>query len=115
MEIRGKDYIAYVNIAGAVSSILALLLTLSQNVSFAFVIEALVAIAFFIATAGTLILLACRLKKWLKLDSKWPYVFLFWLIIGMGIAFAALIFAALGYFFTNSFVYLFSTAIQDIK
>ena len=115
MKMRGKDYIAYVNIAGAVSSILALLLTLSQNDSFAFVLKLLVAIAFFIATAGTLGVFACRFKRWLITDPKWPYVFLFWLVIGMGIAFASLLFAVIGFFLMDTFIFLFSSAIHDIK
>ena len=115
MENRGKDYISYINIGGAVSSILALLLTLSQNDSFAFVLKSLVAIAFFIATAGTLGMFSYRFRKWLIVVPKWPYVFLYWLVIGMGIAFVSLLFAVIGYFLINSFIYLFSTAIHDIQ
>lgn len=44
--MRGKEYISFINVAGAVSSILALVLTLSQNVTIAFVIKSLVAIVF---------------------------------------------------------------------
>ena len=49
-----KDYLLFLNVAGSVCSILALMLTLSQNITFALCVEALIAVAFFIATAGTL-------------------------------------------------------------
>lgn len=47
MVIKGKDYLSFLNVAGAVCSILALLLTLSQNVTIAFVIKALSISIFF--------------------------------------------------------------------
>ena len=61
--MTGKDYLAFFNIAGAMSSILALILTLSQNLTVAIVMESVVAVAFFIATVGTLGAFAFKFEK----------------------------------------------------
>ena len=47
--MQGKDYLSFLNIVGAVSSILALLLTLSQNDTFAIALKVFVAIVFFLS------------------------------------------------------------------
>lgn len=44
--MQGQDYLSFLNIAEAVSSILALLLTLSQNATFAVALKVFVAIFF---------------------------------------------------------------------
>lgn len=113
--MTGKDYLAFLNLAGAVCSILALILTLSQNVTMAIVIESLVAVVFFIATAGTLGAFARKLEKWIIGTSYWPYHLLFWMILGMAIAFASLMIASIGYMLTAGFIHMFTGAIQDIN
>lgn len=113
--MTGKDYLAFLNIAGAVCSILALMLTLSQNVTMAIVIESFIAVIFFIATVGTLGAFARKFEKWIIGTSYWPYHLLFWMILGMAIAFASLIIASIGYMFTAGFIHLFTGAIRDIN
>jgi len=113
--MKGKDYLAFLNLAGAVSSILALLLTLSQNVTFAIVIKSLVAIVFFIATIGTLGRFAYLFNKEIIKSNYWPYHLLYWLIIGMLIIILALIVADLSYQLTTVLIGLFSSTIVDVK
>ncbi len=104
-----KDYLSFLNVAGSVSSILALLLTLSTNVTFALGIEILVAIAFFIATSGVLGGYAYRLNKWLINSNKWMidgdnmcYHLLFWLVSGLLIICISAFFSAIGFYVTRS-------------
>lgn len=112
--MRGKDYISFLNVAGAVSSILALLLTLSQNVTIALVIKSLVAIVFFIASTGTLGAFAHNFnKKFIKTDY-WPYHLFYWLVLGMAIIFISLIISAISYLLTSGLVQLFIGSIDDI-
>ena len=74
--MKGKDYLAFLNVAGAVSSILALVLTLSQNATIAFAIKALVSVVFFIATTGTLGAFAYSLnKKFIKSEVSTQLLF----------------------------------------
>ena len=112
--MTGKDYLAILNLAGAVSSILALMLTLSQNVTMAVVIESLIAVVFFIATAGTLGAFAHKIEKHIK-TSYWPYHLLFWMVFGMAIIFVSLMVASIGYMLTTAFIYMFTGAIQEIN
>lgn len=113
--MTGKDYLTFLNIAGVVCSILALMLTLSQNVTMAIVVESLVAVVFFIATAGTLGAFAHKFEKWIIVTSYWPYHLLFWMAFGMAIAFASFIIASIGYMFTAGFIHMFTEAIRDIN
>lgn len=113
--MSAKDYLLFLNVAGSVCSILALLLTLSQNVTFALCVEALIAVAFFIATAGTLGALAYKLEKTFIKDDYWPYHWLFWLVFGMAIAFASLMVASAGFMFAAGFIHLGISAIHDFK
>lgn len=113
--MKGKDYLAFLNLAGAVSSILALLLTLSQNVTFAIIIKSLVAIVFFIATAGTLGGFAYSLRKKIIKSDYWPYHLLYWLILGMSIIFIALLVAASSYLLTTGLIHMFTDVIDDIN
>lgn len=113
--MKGKDYLAFLNVAGAVCSILALVLTLSQNATVAFVIKALVSIVFFIATAGTLGAFAYSLnKKYIK-SEYWPYHLLYWLTLGMAIIFASLVIASIGYILTEALVLIFAGVMKDIQ
>lgn len=113
--MRGKDYMSFLNVAGAVSSILALLLALSQNVTIALVIKSLVAIVFFIASTGTLGAFAHILnKKFIKIDY-WPYHLFYWLVLGMAIIFISLIISAISYLLTSGLVQLFIGSIDDIR
>lgn len=113
--MRGKDYISFLNVAGAISSILALLLTLAQNVTIALVIKSLVSIVFFIATTGTLGAFADNLnKKYIKSDY-WPFHLLYWLVLGMAILFTSLMIAAISYLLTSGLVQLFTGCINDFK
>lgn len=113
--MSGKDYISFLNVAGAVSSILALVLTLSQNVTIAFVIKSLVAIVSFIATTGTLGALAHRLNKVLVTTDYWPYHLLYWLVLGMAIIFASLVISSIGYMLTTLLIDLFISFIDSIN
>lgn len=113
--MQGKDYISFLNVAGAVCSILALLLTLSQNVTIAFVIKSFVAIVFFIATTGTLGAVAHNLNKWLIKSEYWPYHLLYWLVFGMAIIFVSLMIASIGYLLSSGLVQIFTGFIHDIK
>ena len=113
--MKGKDYLAFLNVAGAVSSILALLLTLSQNVTIALVIKALVSIVFFIAAAGTLGAFAYNINKRFIKSEYWPYHLLYWLILGMAIIFLSLLIATISYMLTAVLVQLFVDTIGDIQ
>lgn len=113
--MRGKDYISFLNVAGAVSSILALLLTLSQNVTIAIVLKSLVAIVFFIASSGTLGAIAYNLNKnYIKTDY-WPYHLFYWLVLGMAIIFVSLIISSISYLLMSGLIQLFTGFIDDIK
>ena len=113
--MKGKDYLAFLNVAGAVSSILALVLTLSQNATIAFVIKALVSVVFFIATTGTLGAFAYSLNKKFIKSEYWPYHLLYWMILGMAIIFASLVIASFGYMLTSGFVQIFLGMINNIQ
>ena len=113
--MKGKDYLAFLNIAGAVSSILALLVTLSQNVTIAMVLKSLVAIVFFIATTGTLGAFAYNLNKRSIKSEYWPYHLLYWLVLGMAIVFASLFVAAISFNTTKVLMDLFSDIIHSIQ
>lgn len=113
--MRGKDYISFLNVAGAVSSILALVLTLSQNVTIALVIKSLVAIVFFIATTGTLGALAHRLNKVFVTTDYWPCHLLYWLVLGMAIIFVSFIVSSIGYMLTAFLIDLFISFIDSIN
>lgn len=113
--MRGKDYISFLNVAGAVSSILALLLALSQNVTIALVIKSLVAIVFFIASTGTLGAFAHILNKKFIKKNYWPYHLFYWLVLGMAIIFISLIISAISYLLTSGLVQLFIGSIDDIR
>lgn len=113
--MKGKDYLAFLNVAGAVSSILALVLTLSQNATIAFVIKALVSVVFFIATTGTIGAFAYNLNKKFIKSEYWPYHLLYWMILGMAIIFASLVIASFGYMLTSGFVQIFLGMINDIQ
>ena len=115
MAMKGKDYLFFLNVAGAVSSILALLLTLSQNVTIAFVIKALVSIVFFIATTGTLGAFAYSINKRIIKSEYWPYHLLYWMILGMAIIFISLIISAISYLLTSGLVQLFIGSMDDIR
>jgi hypothetical protein len=113
--MKGKDYLVFINIAGAVCSILALFLTLSQNMTIAIVLKSLVAIVFFIATAGTIGAFAYSLnKKFIKSDY-WPYHLLYWLIIGMTILFVSLFVAAVSYNTTTVLLEMFTSIIHSVQ
>ena len=110
-----KKYMSFLNVAGAVSSILALIVTLSQNVTIALVLKSLVAIVFFIASTGTLGAIAHNLrKKFIKTDY-WPYHLFYWLILGMAIIFVSFLISSLSYLLTAGLVQLFTGFIDDIK
>ncbi len=113
--MKGKDYLAFLNLAGAVSSILALLLTLSQNVTFAIIIKSLVAILFFIATVGTLGGVAYSFSKKIVKSDYWPCHLSYWLFWGMIIVIIAFFVALFAYMISSWFVYLFNSAIDEIK
>lgn len=113
--MKGKDYLAFLNVAGAVSSILALVLTLSQNATIAFVIKALVSVVFFIATTGTLGAFAYSLNKKIIKSEYWPYHLLYWMVMGMAIIFASLIIASIGYLLTAALVQIFAGMIKDVQ
>ena len=113
--MKGKDYLALLNIAGAVCSILALLLTLSQNVTIAMVLKSLVAIVFFIATTGTLGAFAYNLNKRFIKSEYWPYHLLYWLVLGMAIIFASLLIAAISYMLTTALVDMFTSIIRSVQ
>ena len=115
MAMKGKDYLAFLNVAGAVSSILALLLTLSQNVTIAFVIKALVSIVFFIATTGTFGAFAYNINKRFIKSEYWPYHLLYWMILGMAIVFFSLIIASISYMLTTGLIQIFLGMINDIQ
>ena len=115
MAMKGKDYLAFLNVAGAVSSILALLLTLSMNVTIAFVIKALVSVVFFIATTGTLGNFAYNINKRFIKSDYWPYHLLYWMILGMAIIFISLIIASISYMLTTGLIQIFSSIIKDIQ
>lgn len=110
-----KDYMLFLNVAGSVCSILALMLTISQNVTFALCVEALIAVVFFIATAGTLGALAYKLERVFIKENYWPFHLLFWLTFGLAIAFASLMVASAGFMFTAGFIHLGISAIHDFK
>lgn len=112
--MRGKDYVAFLNVAGAVCSILALLLTLSQNVTFALVVEALFAVAFFIGAAGLLGGYALKLNRWLYI-SNWYTNMLYWLVLGLGIVFLSAIVASLGFMATRGLLDIGLDAIEGLK
>lgn len=113
--MKGKDYLAFLNVAGAVSSILALVLTLSQDATIAFVIKALVSVVFFIATTGTLGAFAYSLNKRFVKSEYWPYHLLYWMAMGMAIIFTSLVIASFGYMLTSGLVQIFSGIINDIQ
>ncbi len=115
IAMKSKEYLAFLNVAGAVSSILALLLTLSQNVTIAFMIKALVSIVFFIATTGTLGAFAYNLNKRFIKSEYWPYHLLYWMILGMTIIFFSLIIASVSYMLTTALVQIFAGMINDIQ
>lgn len=112
--MRGKEYISFLNIAGAICSILALLLTLSRNVTIALVLKSLVAIVFFIATAGTLGNFAYSLNTKIIKTDYWPYHLLYWLVLGMAIIWMSYMISSLGYIFTSGLIQLFTGSIDDI-
>lgn len=113
--MKGKDYLAFLNVAGAVCSILALLLTLSKNVTIALVLKSLVVIVFFIATAGTLAAFAYNLnKKYLKSDY-WPYHLLYWLGLGMVILILSMMISGISYGVTTLIFDFFSLIFDCIK
>ena len=114
-KMCGRDYISFLNVAGAISSILALLLTLSQNVTIALVIKSFVSIVFFIATTGTLGAFAYNLNKKFVKSSYWPYHLFYWLVLGMAILFVSLIIASIGYLLTTGLLQIFTSCINDIK
>lgn len=113
--MKGKNYLAFLNIAGAVCSILALLLTLSQNVTIAMVLKSLVAIVFFIATTGTLGAFAYNLNKWFIMSEYWPYHLLYWLVLGMAIIFTSLLIAVISYMLTTALIDMFADVIHCIQ
>lgn len=113
--MKGKDYLAFLNIAGAICSILALLLTLSQNVTIAMVLKSLMAIVFFIATTGTLGAFAYNLNKRFIKSEYWPYHMLYWLILGMAIIFASLFIAAISYNATTALMDMFTSIIHSVQ
>lgn len=113
--MKGKDYLAFLNLAGAVCSILALLLTLSQNVTIAIVLKSLVAIVFFIAMIGTLGAFAYNLRKRFIKSEYWPYHLLYWLVLGMAIIFASLFIAAISFNTTKVLMDLFADIIQSVQ
>ena len=113
--MKGKDYLAFLNIAGAICSILALLLTLSQNVTIAMVLKSLIAIVFFIATTGTLGAFAYNLNKRFIKSEYWPYHMLYWLILGMTIIFASLFIAAISYNATTALMDMFTSIIHSVQ
>ena len=100
---------------GGVCSILALLLTLSQNVTIAMVLKSLVAIVFFIATTGTLGAFAYNLNKRFIKSEYWPYHLLYWLVLGMAIVFASLFIAAISFNTTKVLMDMFSDVIQGVR
>ena len=113
--MKGKDYLSFLNIAGAVCSILALLLTLSQNVTIAMVLTSLVAIVFFIATTGTLGAFAYNLNRRFIKSEYWPYHLLYWLILGMAIVFVSMFIAAVSYNTTTALMDMFASIIQSVR
>lgn len=115
MVMKGKDYLSFLNVAGAVCSILALLLTLSQNVTIAFVIKALGAIVFFIATTGTLGALAYSLNKRSIKSEYWPYHLLYWMTLGMAIIFLSLVIASVSYMLTSALIQIFADLMNEIQ
>ena len=114
MDMNGKDYVAILNVTGAVCSILALLLTLSQNVTFALVVEALISIAFFIGTAGVLGGYALKFNRWLYI-KYWYSHLLYWLVLGLGIVFLSSLVAAVGFMSTSAILNLGLDAIEGLK
>lgn len=113
--MKGKDCLFFLNVAGAVSSILALLLTLSQNVTIAMVLKSLVAIVFFIATTGTLGSFAYNLNKRFIKSEYWPYHLLYWLVLGMAIVYVSLFMAVISYNTTKALMDMFSDVIQSVQ
>lgn len=113
--MQGRDYLSFLNMAGAVSSILALLLTLSQNATFSIALKVFVAIVFFVASAGVFGAGAYYLRRiWIK-STYWPFLLLFWLVSGMLICFISALVAAVSYFAVDSLIYLFKSAVENIN
>lgn len=110
-----REYLSYLNVAGAISSILALFLTISQNNSFAFIIKVLVAISFFVATAGTLAAWANWLRVRIIKEPKWSYNMLFWLLAAALIISVSFAVASVSFILTSGCFQLWRDMIQSIK
>lgn len=114
-KMKSIYYLDFLNIAGSVSSILALLLTLSQNVTIAVILKSLVAIVFFIATTGTLGYIAYNLNKRFIKSDYWSFHLLYWLVSVMLIIFISLFVAAISYNAATALIEMFTSIIHSIQ
>ena len=110
-----KDFLIFLNIAGAVSSILALMLTVAQNADLAFIIKALFSVLFFIAAFGTCLAIFKELCAKIIKRDYWPYYLLFWLVVGSLIIIISFIIASLGLLIITGFIQIGSGIVNDIK
>jgi len=116
--MKSNNYLAYLNIAGALSSILALILTLAQNETVTNIIEYCVSVVFFVAVMGFLISLAKKLKMYLSKFFSfdyWSINLLYKCVAGVIILFASFIGGVLGYLFSSWFFYMFNSFVESVK